>query len=345
LSGEEEAGSEEADDEAAISTTRRLFAGLGPEDPGCTVAVGRDGELVWAEAFGAAELSPLRPMTTETVVDIGSTSKQFTATAVALLSQRGQVDLDAPVSRYVPQLPAWGDEVTVLQMVHHTSGIPDYIDLLQDEGVEFSDVSNDEDALEVLGEATELDFDPGARFEYSNSNYFLLGQVVLRVTGADLGVFLEREVFGPLGMRAVMDPTATIPGKAKSYTKEDGRWVSADSRWTQLGDGAVQTTPTELVKWASQYWAPTVGGADINALRFEDAPDEGDGDSRYGFGISERVEGGTRFLEHDGGWGGFLTAFVVVPSERLVITGTCTGEEEGFPEGFPEEALDAFLGR
>jgi CubicO group peptidase (beta-lactamase class C family) len=179
-------------------------------------------------------------------------------------------------------------------------------------------------------EATELRFEPGTGWEYSNSNYFLLAQVVLNVTGDDLGTFLSREVFEPLGLRAVMDPTAAIAEKATSYGDAGGKWQVADSPWTQLGDGGVQTTPSELVHWASQYWAPTIGGADINAIRFDDAvevdPEEASA-PRYGFGMIEFDLDGRRVLSHSGGWGGFVTTFLVVPDEQLVVTGTCIAPE------------------
>ena len=104
------------------------------DEPGCTVAVGRDGAVVFAEAYGAARLDPFEPMTVDTVVDIGSVSKQFTATAILLLAERGMVDLDAPLSTYLPDLPAWAARPTLAQLIHHQSGIPDYIDLLFDRG-------------------------------------------------------------------------------------------------------------------------------------------------------------------------------------------------------------------
>lgn len=316
----------EPEDSTAIEQTRTLFAGVAADHPGCTVAVSRQGQVVFAEAYGASRLEPLTPMDTDTVVDIGSTSKQFTATAILLLHERGFVDLDAPVWTYLPDLPGWAQQVTVQQMVHHQSGIPDYIGLLNAAGVDTSEPSNDADALRELGKVTALEFEPGTKFAYSNSNYFLLGQIVLAVTGDDLGAFLDEEVFRPLGMDAVMDPTAIIPAKATSYGQTADGWVIADSPWTQLGDGAIQTTPTELLKWAAQYWSPTIGSPEINDRRLDGAVDTDFG-PRYGFGITETELDGTRVLSHPGGWGGFVTTFVVVPDQQLAVAGTCASPE------------------
>ena len=318
------------DDTRAIAATRAIYSSIADDDPGCTVAVGRGGDVIFAEAYGASLLDPQVPMTTDTVVDIGSTSKQFTATAIALLAEDGRVDLDAPLATYVSDLPAWSEQVTVRQLIHHQSGIEDYIVLLVESGVALTDPADDADALRVLNEATQLRFEPGTGWEYSNSNYFLLAQVVLNVTGDDLGTFLSSEVFAPLDLRAVMDPTAAIAEKATSYGDAGGKWQVADSPWTQLGDGGVQTTPSELVHWASQYWAPTIGGPDINAVRFDDAvevdPEEASA-PRYGFGMIEFDLDGRRVLSHSGGWGGFVTTFLVVPDEQLVVTGTCIAPE------------------
>ena len=169
---------EHTGDVAAANFTRRQFANLRGDDPGCTVAVGRDGAVVFAEAYGAARLDPFEPMTVDTVVDIGSVSKQFTATAILLLAERGEVDLDVPLSTYLPDLPAWASQTTVAQLIHHQSGIPDYIELLVERGFTVTESSPTiADALAAFSDVRDLLFAPGARWEYSNSNYFLSSQL------------------------------------------------------------------------------------------------------------------------------------------------------------------------
>lgn len=307
--------------------TRALFSDVAGGDPGCSVAVSRDGHTAFAEAYGAASLDPMVPMSPDTVVDIGSVAKQFTATAIALLAERGTVDLDEPLMVYVPGLPEWSSEVTIRQMLHHTSGIPDYVDLLVASGIDYSDPSTDADALNVLAEAPNLDFEPGTSWEYSNSNYFLLGQVVLEVTGDSLGSYLASTVFGPLSMDAVMDPTAEIDGTATSYEQVDGEWVVADSPWEQTGDGGIRTTPTQLVSWAAQYWDPTIGDDDINSLRLDDAVDTDADGEKYGFGIIESMFELERVLSHSGAWAGFASSFVVAPDKQVAVAVTCTSDE------------------
>ncbi len=344
-------------DAAAAEFTRGLFARLRGGDPGCTVAVGRGGAVVFAEAYGAARLDPFEPMTVDTVVDIASVSKQFTATAILLLAERGAVDLDASLSTYLPELPAWASQTTVAQLMHHESGIPDYIDLLVKRGFDETGTSPTiADALAVLGDVVDLRFAPGARWEYSNSNYFLLSQVVLVVTGDDLGTFLTAEVFEPLGLEMVMDPVAAIENKAVSYKDAGGKWQVADSRWVPtIGAGSVQTTPSQMVTWAAQYWEPTIGAPTIDAERFEAAVDapvavdvDVEGGIRYGAGIFEADVGGDvgRVLSHSGYWGGFVTVFSVAPKHRVAVAVTCTSPSamRRLGRAFDVDLLAAWIG-
>ena len=312
-------------DAAAAEFTRSLFADLPGDEPGCTVAVGRGGAVVFAEAYGAARLEPFEPMTAGTVVDIGSVSKQFTATAILLLAERDEVDLDAPLSMYLPDLPAWASQMTVAQLIHHQSGIPDYIDLLVQRGFNVTGTSPTiADTLAALADVVDLRFAPGSKWEYSNSNYFLLSQIVLAVTGEDLGTFLDAEVFEPLGLDMVLDPIGAIENKAVSYEQVGGEWHVADSHWqVTIGTGSIQTTPSQLVVWAAQYWEPTIGATTIDAERFEGAVDTQEG--KYGAGIVEADIGGNvgRMLNHNGHWGGFYTVFSVATEHRVAVAVSC----------------------
>jgi CubicO group peptidase (beta-lactamase class C family) len=320
-------------DQRLITAIDEAFASIDPSGPGCTVAVGRRGVVTWSQGYGMADIEAGEAMDTASIVDIGSTSKQFTGTAILLLAGRGEIDLDAPVSNYLDGLPAWADTVTVDHLVHHESGITDYIGLLLEAGIDFIDVATVEQAYDALRSAAELAFEPGSSFQYSNSNYFLLSLIVEQVAGVDLGTFLAAEVFGPLGLDAVMDPTASLAAKAQSYRAgPDGTWVDADSPWQQLGDGAVQTTPSELVRWSLEYLEPSLGGSRaeaevLNDRRLAGAVEAAEVGGRYGFGILATVENGNRYLSHSGGWGGFITLFTLNVDTGAAVAATCTAAE------------------
>ncbi|WP_420891212.1 serine hydrolase domain-containing protein [Mycobacterium riyadhense] len=310
-------------------------------EPGCSAAVGVEGKVAWAGVRGLANVVAGIQLTTDTVFDIASVSKQFTATAILLLVDAGKLTLDDALSQYLPDLPAWSDKVTVAELMHHTSGIPDYVGLLQEEGYQFSDHTTEIEALQALAAAPELVFKPGTRYEYSNSNYLLLGEIVHRVSGHPLPEFLSTQIFQPLGLAMVLDPAARIPNKALSYTKGDagshGGYQVADSPWEQIGDGGIQTTPTQLVRWADNYRTGKVGGPQLLNEQLAGAVEtEPGGGDRYGAGILSLANG---MLDHDGAWAGFVTAFRISSDRRTSVAISCNVDKQD-----PEAMADT-LGR
>lgn len=297
---------------------------INPAGPGCAIAVGRDGRVEYQESFGLADLTTREPITADTVFDIGSTSKQFTATAVLLLARDGKLAVSDPLRNYLPEVAAYAGDVTLAQLMHHRSGIPDYIGLLNAAGVTTREPATFPDALRALGAVKKLDFTPGSRFEYSNSNYILMSLVVERVSGKPLATFVKERYFDPLSMKATIDPLGRVPGRAHSYLMGNGRPELDDSPWEPTGDGSVQTTAGELVKFAPEYWAPRVGGPELLADRFAGAVKGPEGE--YGAGMfRSRLSDGTVGLQHSGSWGSFTTGFVMIPAERLAAAATCNG--------------------
>lgn len=175
-----------------------LDGAINADEPGCSAAVGVEGKVIWSGVRGIADLASGAKITTDTVFDIASVSKQFTATAILLLVEAGKLTLDDPISQYVPELPDWAQTVTVEQLMHQTSGIPDYVALLAARGYQVSDRTIEAEARQALAAAPELQFKPGTRFDYSNSNYLLLGEIVHRASGQPLPEFLSAEIFNRL---------------------------------------------------------------------------------------------------------------------------------------------------
>ncbi len=300
-----------------------LDGAIKPDAPGCSAAVGVEGNVAWTGVRGIANLATGNDeITKATVFDIASTSKQFTATAILLLIEADKLTLDDPLSRHVPGLPGWAASVTVAQLMHHTSGIPDYIGLLH---AEYSDRTTQDDALKSLAAVPKLEFEPGTKYEYSNSNYLLLAEIVRQVSGKPLPEFLSAEVFRPLGLAMVMTPDPNVPNKAVSYSKSDGGTYSvADSAWEQIGDGGIQTTPSELVRWADNYRTGKVGGQKLLAAQLAGAVEtEPGGDERYGAGIMLDADGA---LDHSGGWAGFVTDFRISKDRRTSVAVSCNAD-------------------
>ncbi|MFI5508990.1 serine hydrolase domain-containing protein [Mycobacterium sp. NPDC051804] len=317
-----------APDESAARSQDVLNGAIKLDEPGCSAAVGIDGNVVWKGARGLADLHTGAEITDGTVFDIASVSKQFTATAVLLLAESGKLSLDDTLASHVPGLPAWADTVTVEQVMHQTSGIPDYIGLLEDAGYQYSDHTTQEQALQMLADVQDLEFAPGDQFEYSNSNYLLLADIVQRVSGQSFPAFLSAEIFKPLGLAMVMDAGNSIPGKALSYEfdEDNSEYTVSNSAWEQVGDGGVQTTPSQLVRWADNYRTGKLGGQRLLDAQVEGAVETGSGDGdRYGAGIFVYPDGS---LDHDGSWAGFVSSFQISADRHTSIAVACNTDTQ-----------------
>ncbi len=323
------------DPDLAAGSQGVLDAAVKADEPGCSAAIGIDGDVVWTGTRGIADLETGDPITDATIFDIASVSKQFTATAVLLLADDGKLSLDDSLASHVPGLPDWAETVTVEQLIHQTSGIPDYIGLLEDAGYAYTDPTTQQQAVEVLAKVPELQFEPGSVFDYSNSNYLLLAEIVQQVSGQPLPAFLSAAVFTPLDLGMTME-AKVLPGSALPYEYDDGsgEYTMAASAWEQVGDGAIQTTPSQLVRWADNYRTGKVGGPKLLEAQTAGAVEtEPGGDDRYGAGIFVLPDGS---LNHDGSWSGSVTAFNVSADRSRSVAVSCnTGNQD--PQAMADE--------
>ncbi len=300
-----------------IVEQRRLsdqtITGLVPnQQPGCSAAVAKQGAVVWAGAAGLADLDASTPVTTQTRFDIASISKQFTATAVLMLQRDGLLSLADPISAYVDDLPAWSETVTLDQLMHQTSRIPDYWVELDEVGIGFSQPADQATTLDAIRREDKLE--PGTGFLYSNSNYVLLAEVVGRVSGETLPDFLALSLFAPLGLDMVLAPTLTGSDIALSY---DDKLQLQIAGWTSYGHTGIIATPSELARWGDQYRAGDFVKDDFAV----GAVDDGDGE-QYAAGINIEADGD---LSHTGRMGGYISDFTVSADRETVVVVMCNG--------------------
>jgi len=313
------------DDRGARSDA--VLAAVPADGPGCSAAAAMEGRVVWADARGLADVASGTPLTPATRFDIASVSKQFTATAVLLLSFDGALALTDPLSAHVAGLPTWADRVSIDQLIHHTSGIPDYDLLLTQRGIPLTTPTTQQDALDVLAGVTDLKFEPGTTHEYSNSNYLLLAEVVKAASGQPLGEFLARRVYEPLHLDMTVQPGDRAADVAVGYQKLNQQLSPVDPQWQQVGDGAVITTPTELARWGDNYRTGQVGGPRLlAAITDGSVPTATDPQApRYGAGVYLLPNG---FLGHNGGWGGHLTVLTISPDRRTTLAVSCNRDDD-----------------
>jgi CubicO group peptidase (beta-lactamase class C family) len=327
--------------------------------PGCALAVVDHGRVVFARGYGLADLERGSPITPRTVFDVASVSKQFTAASVLLLAERGRLALDDDVRRYLPELPPYGAAITLRQLLHHTGGLPSYIDLLVRSGKRYSDRTTDADALAALAAEPRLLFPPGTAWKYSDSGYFLLSLVVRRVTGLPLREFAARNLFAPLGMtdtRIVDDLGHPPPGRATAYSPAAGSlpdlaglagtpaggFAADQVNWEQTGDGAVNSTVLDLAKWDRNFYTGAVGGrALLDAMRAPGALADGR-PLAYAGGLFLDSFHGLRRERHAGSWGGFCAELMRLPDCRLSVITLCNRSDAN-PTGLCERVADLYL--
>lgn len=306
-----------------------VFAFVRPGAPGCAVGVYRDGALDWARGYGLASVEHGVPITPRTVFDLGSTSKQFTAALALLLVADGRLSLDDPVRRHVPELPGWGDSVTVRHLLHHTGGVRDYLNLFSLAGVRTEDLTTQADAVRMVARQRELDFVPGSAYSYSNSGYLLLAEIVARRSGRPFAAVARERLFVPLGMThtQLLDAHATlIPHKAESYVPDRASatgFALETSDFEQVGDGAVQSTLADLARWVANFERATVGG-DALVRELETTTRLADGRPLdYARGLHVDTLRGLKRVRHGGAWIGFRSDLVRFPERRLAVAALC----------------------
>ena len=312
-----------------LDTTKidAVFKDYGTTTPGCALGIYERGRVRFARGYGMADLNLGVPISPTTVFDIGSTSKQFAAASIVLLANDGKLALTDDVRKYVPELPSYGRMITIDHLLRHTSGLRDYNGLLFMAGHYFEDVTTDDDALEIIVKQKALNFEPGSRWDYSNTGFFLLSTILKRVTGQTLTQFAKARIFTPLGMTVSHfrdDHTALLPNRATAYSPGPSQGFVVDmSNWDQTGDGAVNTTVLDLARWDANFYDPKVGGQAL-LDRIQQRGTLNNGDSlNYARGLFVDKYRGLRRVHHGGAWAGYRAMLMRFPDQGVAIGLTC----------------------
>jgi CubicO group peptidase (beta-lactamase class C family) len=287
---------------------------------GLSVAIVRDGQVVLEKGYGKRSLADGRPVDAGTLFAIGSVTKQFTCACVLLLAEDGKLSVHDPVAKYYPSLTRAKD-ITLLDLMNHVSGYPDYYPLDFVDRRMRQPIAEEELLRRYAG--GKLDFEPGAKYSYSNTGYILLGRVVEKVSGLGFGEFLARRIFKPLGLaQTVYEPASGDPRLASGYSTfalsapepaepEARGWIGAA--------GGIHSTPGDLARWDLAL----IGGKLLKpeSLALMTTPRKlRDGKvSDYGCGLSLKNPGGRPYLSHNGAVSGFNASNVVIPSTRSAV--------------------------
>jgi len=315
--------------------------------PGCALAVVKDGHIVYEHGYGMANLELDIAITPQSVFDIGSVSKQITAMAILLLAQDHKLSFDDDIRKYLPEMPDYGSPITIRHMLHHTSGLRNYDDLFDLEGIPEADLTTDRDAMDLIVRQKGVNFKPGEEFLYSDTNFFLMSQIVKRITGQTLRQFAQERIFGPLGMTSTHfhdDHTMIVPRRATGYAPRQGGGFEIDmSNFEQVGDGSVMTTVEDLAKWDQNFEHPLVGGVD--AIRQLTTPGTLNNGQQipYALGLFLDHYRGLNWIHHSGEWVGYRAALSRFPDQHFstLITCNCVGSMS--PMTMAQRVADIYL--
>lgn len=291
--------------------------------PGAALGVIREGELVYARGYGMADLEHRVPVTSESVFRIGSTSKQFTAFAVALMADEGLISLDDDIGDYFPEFPDYPEPITVRQLIHHTSGIRDYLMTMMLAGKRDADWYTDEEVLEMLARQQQLNFPPGSEHLYSNSGYFLLSQLVRRVTGQTLREYADERIFAPLGMTDTHFHDRfdeVVPDRAVGYAPaDDGGYRISTTTLEMVGDGGVFTTVEDLARWDRNFYTHEVGGETIQEMIHTTGTLDDGTELEYAFGLVVSDYRGLTMVSHGGAFVGYRAEMIRFPDQEFTV--------------------------
>jgi D-aminopeptidase len=302
----------------------RLLAPWQRDDgPGGTIGVVLGRELVVHESAGMASLELAVPIGDQTTFRIASVSKQFTCAAILLLAAEGRLSVEDDVREYIPALPDFGRRITLDHLMHNTSGIRDMLEIMRLGGMDLGRQCEPEDLLAGVCRQRGLNFAPGSRYLYSNSNFMLLGRIVEQVSGEPFRAFLDRHIFRPLGMNAtrhVERTTEVVANLATGYLPaRDGGWMRAQHNFPLHGEGGLVSSVADLALWHSNLACSRVGGSALADALMMLAPFSNGQANTYARGLRIKMHRGVRTVGHDGLWPGYKTSFVRIPEHDAAV--------------------------
>ena len=267
-----------------------------PDAPGISVIVIKDRMVLYKKAYGLADVEARVPNTTNTNFRLASVTKQFTAMAILILMERGKLSLESHLADFLPDFPAYGREITIRQLMNHTSGLPDYEALVP---ADQKEQLSDEDVLPILKQTTKGDFQPGSKFKYSNSGYVVLGLIAAKVSGKSFARCLEESIFEPLRMSSTVayEPgISTVKNRAYGYTPSGKTFRRTDQDLTSaiLGDGGIYSSVEDLYHWDQALNTTKLVRATTLKQAFSPGNFGNGQTSNYGFGWFVDTVGGIR---------------------------------------------------
>lgn len=294
------------------------------QSPGCALAVIKDGEIIYKKGYGTADLEHDVPITPATVFYIGSVSKQFVTMSILLLVEEGKINLDDAVQTYLPDFPTYEKEVTIRNLIHHTSGIRDYLTLWSLAGNNYLDHIDETAVYRMITRQKELNFLPGEQYLYSNSCYFMLSMIIEKASGKSLKEYAQNNIFEPLGMQNSHfhdDYFHIIRDRAFSYFYDENRFNNLIMRFDLVGSGGLYTSVDDLYLWDQNFYQNELGNGTQELI--ENMHQEGilnNGESAgYAFALVNGEYRGLKTVSHGGALAGYRAQLMRFPDQNFSV--------------------------
>ena len=293
--------------------------------PGAAVRVWRDGRTLYSKTYGMANLTYGVPFRPDTRTNIGSTSKQFTAFAIMLQAERGLLSLDDDIRTHIPELPEFDDTIRVRHLITHTSGLREFLNLLRMTGrrLDRGDWIDRSEIIEIVQRQPALQNVPGAEWNYNNTAYGLAAVIVERTSGRDFHVFMQENVFGPLGMTGTMVRPSIrhmVPNQSEGYTPTSDGYRQIGDLGGAVGAGGIYSTIADLQTWAENLANPRVGTREsVDEMMTSFVLDNGE-ETGYGYGLTVDEQGGLKRVHHGGADVAHRSMLVYYPEINAGIT-------------------------
>ena len=290
--------------------------------PGLSVIITKKDTILYIGNFGSADLDKSSPITENTIFDIASVSKQFTGMAIALLEEKGEIDVNDKISKYLPDLPEVMNDITIYQLIHHSSGIRDWPVLFGLKGWQPEESLSLDDIYEMLKKQESLNFTPGTAFSYSNSNYNLLAKIVEVVKDTTFNSCMQESIFAPLGMNNTYlvensDPKEDV--MAISYVYSGQNYLPFSNNLNAPGSSSLRSNTSDMSKWMTNFYSKTLGSKSA----FDKVTQKGNLNNSktidYGYGLNITEIKNMKAYVHDGAWGGYRSGTAFFPEENIGI--------------------------
>ena len=292
--------------------------------PGAAIGVVKDGELVYTQGYGLADLEHDVAMDQTTVFYAASVSKQFVTMTILLLEEMGKLSLDDEIQKYLTDFPQYDDPLTIRHFIHHTSGVRDHLSLWELAGNSVMDHIDEDAIYDLIKRQKSLNFTPGERYLYSNSCYFMLSMVVKEVSGLSIKDFAEKHMFGPLGMKNTHfhdDVSHIVKNRAFSYAPADGGYSNLIMRFDLVGSGGLYTTVEDLFLWDQNFYNNKLGKGtqDLINKMHEDGKLNNGESAGYAFGVTNGTYKGLKTVSHGGALAGYRTYLLRFPEQNFSV--------------------------